>query len=203
MFWKEGMVCMSQHIEIEFKNMLSEEEFNKFLNYFQISSNQFFKQENHYYDTKDFKLKSLGCALRIRKKKDGYEMTLKQPHPDGLLETNVSLDEHQASALLNGANLDIPEIIHYITSLGIEPNELYYFGSLVTERAEVHYKGGLLVLDYSYYLNTKDYEVEYEVTNRGEGQIIFTDLLTQLNVPTRKTENKVKRFYNRKKELNL
>ena len=67
---------MSQNIEIEFKNMLTEDEFHKFLTHFQITSTDFFKQENHYFDTKDFALKEHGCALRIREKKDRFEMTL-------------------------------------------------------------------------------------------------------------------------------
>ena len=93
---------MSQSIEIEFKNLLSIEEFNKMISYFQLSDDDFFRQINHYFDTKDFALKNLGCALRIREKKEYFEMTLKQPHPDGLLETTQTLTEKEANDLLNG-----------------------------------------------------------------------------------------------------
>ena len=63
---------MSQSIEIEFKNLLSIEEFNRMITYFQLSDDDFFRQINHYFDTKDFALKNLGCALRIREKKEYF-----------------------------------------------------------------------------------------------------------------------------------
>src|SRR4051812_19896764 len=96
---------MSQNIEIEFKNMLSADEFCMIRNFFQLTSADFIKQENYYFDTKDFALKQHGCALRIREKKGRFEMTLKQPHPDGLLEINEILSPEQVHLLLNGGQL--------------------------------------------------------------------------------------------------
>ena len=78
---------------------------------------------------------------------------------------------------------------------------LVYFGSLTTDRTEFPYRNGLLVLDCSSYLNTKDYEVEYEVSNREQGEPIFKSLLTELKIPTRKTNNKTQRFYDQKQSL--
>jgi len=186
---------MSQNIEIEFKNMLEKEEFERLLTAFQLTPSDFFRQENHYFDTKDFSLKQERCALRIREKQGQYEMTLKEPHPEGLLETNEMLTPKQAQMLLNGGQLHDGIIHQQITKLGININSLHYFGTLVTERAETTYQGGLLVLDSSSYLNVKDYEVEYEVSNRETGKSIFLQLLSDNHIPIRKTENKVKRFY--------
>jgi len=196
-------VRMSQNIEIEFKNMLLEDEFNKLLTHFHLTATDFFKQENHYFDTKDFALKQRGCALRIREKKDHFEMTLKEPHPDGLLETNENLSHEYARQLLNGSHIKDGIIKDQISALNITTDDLLYFGSLVTERTEFTYQGGLLVLDCSSYLNIKDYEIEYEVSNRDNGKPIFLNLLTELSIPIRKTQNKVKRFYERKKVLGL
>jgi uncharacterized protein YjbK len=192
---------MSQSIEIEFKNLLSIEEFNRMISYFQLSDDHFFRQINHYFDTEDFALKNLGCALRIREKKEHFEMTLKQPHPDGLLETTQTLTAKEANALLNGGLFMEGIVEAQIESLGIDVTNLVYFGSLTTDRAELSYQNGLLVLDFSSYLNTKDYEVEYEVSNREQGEPIFISLLTELNIPLRKTSNKTQRFYDQKKSL--
>jgi uncharacterized protein YjbK len=192
---------MSQSIEIEFKNLLSIEEFNRMISYFQLSDDHFFRQINHYFDTEDFALKNLGCALRIREKKEHFEMTLKQPHPDGLLETTQTLTAKEANALLNGGLFMVGIVEAQIESLGIDVTNLVYFGSLTTDRAELSYQNGLLVLDFSSYLNTKDYEVEYEVSNREQGEPIFISLLTELNIPLRKTSNKTQRFYDQKKSL--
>ena len=70
---------MSQNIEIEFKNMLTSEEFLQLKLHFNIDQNKFKKQVNHYFDTPSFSLKSLNSALRIREKGTQFEMTLKQP----------------------------------------------------------------------------------------------------------------------------
>jgi uncharacterized protein YjbK len=192
---------MAQNIEIEFKNLLTEDEFNQFTSHFNRNKKDFFHQENHYFDTPNFALKKIGCALRIREKKGQFEMTLKQPHPDGLLETNAILSVEEAEHLLQGGTIKNNIILSQIIPLGIEAKELAYFGTLATDRAEFTYKEGLLVLDVSSYLNTIDYEVEYEVSNREKGQIIFLNLLKELNIPVRRTDNKVKRFYERKKLL--
>ena len=190
---------MSQNIEIEFKNMLTKEEFNQFKSHFQVKDSDFVKQENHYFDTLDFALKVHGCALRIREKNGCFEMTLKQPHPEGLLETNQLLSEKQAHDLLNGGQIMDGIVKAQIVTMNVNTDAIQYFGSLVTDRAEFPYLEGLLVLDFSSYLNVQDYEVEYEVSNRDSGESNFLHLLSELNIPIRKSENKVKRFYEEKK----
>ncbi|WP_071393922.1 CYTH domain-containing protein [Bacillus tuaregi] len=192
---------MSQNIEIEFKNMLEKEEFEYLMAEFQLTPADFFKQENHYFDTRSFSLKQKGCALRIREKQGQFEMTLKEPHPDGLLETNERLTKEEAHRLLQNGQIEAGIITTQLSKLGINIKDLHYFGTLMTERAEVPYKGGLLVLDSSSYLTVKDYEVEYEVTNRNTGKAIFLQLLREQKIPIRKTENKIKRFYDELKRM--
>jgi uncharacterized protein YjbK len=190
---------MSQNIEIEFKNMLTKEEFNQLKSHFHVNSSDFVKQENHYFDTLDFALKSNSCALRIREKKGRFEMTLKQPHPEGLLETNQILSKEQAHALLHGGQIMEGDVKTQILTMGVNTDAIRYFGSLQTDRVEFPYLEGLLVLGFSSYLNVQDYEVEYEVSNRDIGESTFLNLLSELNIPIRKSKNKVKRFYEEKK----
>lgn len=192
---------MSQSIEIEFKNLLHVEEFNKMVTYFQLSPNHFVQQVNHYFDTVNFDLKERGCALRIREKNNFFELTLKEPHKDGLLETNQKLTAVEAQDFLIGDKIKEGVVTTQISKLGIELTKLTYFGTLTTDRAEFSYKNGLLVLDKSSYLNTIDYEVEYEVMNKNKGKPIFVELLSELNIPVRETQNKIQRFYERKKTL--
>lgn len=190
---------MSQNIEIEFKNMLTKEEFIQLKSHFQVKSSDFIKQENHYFDTLDFALKEKGCALRIREKKGRFEMTLKQPHPEGLLETNQILGDEQANILLNGGQIMDGIVKTQILTLNVNTDDIQYFGSLITDRVELPYLEGLLVLDFSSYLNVQDYEVEYEVSNRDIGESTFLNLLSKLNIPIRESKNKVRRFYEEKK----
>ncbi|WP_180954576.1 CYTH domain-containing protein [Bacillus sp. V5-8f] len=189
---------MEQHIEIEFKNLLTHEEFKQLKNYFKLNEADFATQDNHYFDTPDFDLKKQQAALRIRQKNGKYELTLKQPADDGLLETNLPLEPSLAEDILSGNRLPDNEITNLLPSINIDPFQLILFGSLKTSRAEFSYKGGLLVLDHSSYLNQEDFEVEYEVTQKDEGQEIFINLLDSLQIPRRQTENKIKRFYRAK-----
>lgn len=187
---------MSQNIEIEFKNLLTKQEFEKLVNHFKLDDADFFTQENHYFDTPDFALKEQASALRIRKKGEKYELTLKQPYQDALLETNESLEPLAAEKMFESGTISNKTIKGLIEKMHIDPDRIQYFGSLSTKRAEVEYENGLIVIDNSFYLNIEDFELEYEVSNRKEGQKKFTALLEQLEIPVRKTENKIKRFYN-------
>lgn len=188
----------NKNIEIEFKNMVNREEFSSLIDFFNIRSEDFSEQENHYFDTPDFLLKAKGSALRIREKNGSFELTLKQPHPEGLLETNENLTESEAAEMIRTGKIPAELIIRSIKELGIETDKLQYFGTLATKRAEKEYMKGLAVLDHSRYLNKEDFELEYEVDNRNEGELTFLNLLKQLNIPVRKTENKIKRLYNEK-----
>jgi uncharacterized protein YjbK len=189
---------LSQEVEIEFKNLLTKEEYFSLLDYFKINESLFTFQENHYFDTNNFALKDRQSALRIRSKQGAYTLTLKTPLEEGLLETNQTLQKEEAEALLNDGIFPFGEVNDRLQSLGIPTKQLHYFGTLTTKRAEIEYKNGLLVFDASFYMNVEDYELEYEVKDYNAGQKRFLSLLEERNIPTRKTENKVKRFYNAK-----
>jgi uncharacterized protein YjbK len=192
------MIILSQTLEIEFKNLITKSEYEKIKTHFQLNTAEFFTHENHYFDTQTFRLKQKRMALRIRKKGDYFELTLKQPAHEGLLETNQVLTTKQAHLALTESIIPGGEIAQLLHTQAIDINSIRFFGTLTTIRAEWEYRNGLLVLDRSYYLNTEDYELEYEVTDFKEGQKSFLDLLASLEIPIRKTENKIKRFYAKK-----
>jgi uncharacterized protein YjbK len=192
---------MSQSVEIEFKNMLTKKEYQLLLNEFNIAKNDIFIQENHYFDTSDFSLKEQGAALRVRLKKDYFEMTLKQPLKIGLLETNQTLTKNEAALAMENGELPDGSIKKIIEDMGISFANLRYFGLLKTERAEVRYNQGLIVLDHSLYLDKEDFELEYEVEDYVLGQEAFRSFLSKYEIPERKTENKIRRFYEQKRMI--
>ncbi|WP_027408911.1 CYTH domain-containing protein [Anoxybacteroides tepidamans] len=189
---------MKQEIEIEFKNLLTKEEFERVKHAFGIDDRQFIYQENHYFDTPHFLLKEKGAALRIRAKQNTYTLTLKQTIEQGLLETHETITQEKAQSILNNPAAIQGEIKKILQSMGIAPNQLHHFGTLATNRAQIAYKGGLLVLDHSHYLQTDDYELEYEASHFAKGKEAFEELLASLNIPTRPTANKIKRLYTKK-----
>ncbi|MBC2283030.1 CYTH domain-containing protein [Listeria booriae] len=187
---------MSQDLEIEFKNLLSVEEYDALIAEFGLKEEDFFTQTNYYFDTPDFQLKEKLCALRIRKRELHYELTLKTPEQVGLLETTQILAEEQVTAILDGANIPVGQVRDALQSLGINHETLHMFGSLTTTRAEKNYKKGLLVFDKSFYADTHDFELEYEVTDFDKGETIFDRFLEERGIKKRETPNKILRFYN-------
>ncbi|TDL80629.1 CYTH domain-containing protein [Peribacillus frigoritolerans] len=186
---------MTQEIEIEYKNLLTKEEFSRLADFFHIADHDFKHQDNHYFDTPEFHLKERGAALRIRFKNGRYVLTLKEPAPVGLLETHQEITAEQASELISSASsLPKGKVLEQIHSLGIHSGNISFFGTLSTNRAEKTYKNGLIVLDHSRYINKEDYEIEYEVLDAEEGLLAFRELLASQQVPLRKTPNKIKRF---------
>jgi len=189
---------MSQEIEIEFKNLLTKDEYSKIKETFKIEEHDFFEQENHYFDTPEFSLKALGAALRIRRKQNKFVMTLKEPATVGLLETHQTLSDEMAENMMKTGELVDGEVVDRLLQLNIEVNKITYFGSLSTRRAEKNYQNGLIVLDHSRYLTVEDYELEYEAKDEEIGKKVFHQLLHDLNIPIRHTKNKIRRFYEQK-----
>lgn len=188
---------MKQEIEIEFKNLLRKEEFNNLVTTFHLE-NSFISQTNHYFDTPTFSLKDANSALRIREKNSTFTMTLKQPNDIGLLETHEKISEELANNIMISGYVFPESIITQLQTLQINVEELEYFGSLTTNRAEIPYKDGLLVLDHSTYHGVEDYEVEYEVADEEIGKQNFLSLLKENKIEIKKTDNKIKRFFNRR-----
>ena len=192
---------MSESLEIEFKNLLSEHEFNHLVVKFGFDASAFWSQTNYYFDTKEFLLKGLGCALRIREKKGKYEITLKQPTDNGvgLIETNQNINEEAAKSFIENGNFPIGVVSDKVIKLLPNLTDIACFGSMITERTEINYDNGLLVLDKSRYFDVVDYELEYEVQDFKTGEKSFYALLRSENIQIRKTLNKIKRFYDEMK----
>ncbi|WP_246938588.1 CYTH domain-containing protein [Bacillus pinisoli] len=189
---------MTQELEIEFKNLVTKEEFSYLLAEFSLDMHQFIIQQNHYFDTIDFSLKERKAALRIRYKNNSYTLTLKQTIEEGILETHQKLTDKEARSILEGFPLIKGEVYDIIKEDGINPEALKYLGMLETSRAEIQYEDGTLVFDHSRYLNQSDYEIEYEATHFQKGQQNFRKFLQTYNIPIRETENKIRRFFRAK-----
>ena len=187
---------MDQHIEIEYKNLLTKQDFERLIQFFKIEQINFSLNKIITLIHIDFDLKSQASALRIREKNETFELTLKQPAAEGKLESNQAISTKQeAEAFLKERQFPAGAVQEIIKQAGLNPLKFTCFGTLRTDRAEVSYRGGLIVLDHSFYGGKEDYELEYEVEDAQAGQKIFMELLETLNIPLQKTENKVKRFF--------
>lgn len=191
---------MATNNEIEFKQLLTEKQYNVIHKTY-FNEIEPFKQTNFYIDTPDFDLKDHKSALRIRVKNEYLEMTLKIPAEVGLTEYNF--ETHVVPEL----NKPIPEqslpseIADQLTKMDIDLTKLIILGSLKTERLEKEINGNLLVLDKSTYLDFEDFELEYEVEDYDEGLIQFKSILEKFDMKHEIPANKVQRFFNRKSNL--
>ncbi|WP_214739824.1 MULTISPECIES: CYTH domain-containing protein [unclassified Exiguobacterium] len=183
---------MTQEVEIEFKSMLTKEEYETLLQAYQLKD-QVRWQANDYFDTPSFQLKENGAALRIREKKQGQVLTLKQPNEVGLLETHAMITEEEAEDLFKYGIIHDVQMKQALAPFQLNA-PLEHLGRLETNRAELQTEDGLLVLDESHYLETTDYEIEFEVTNEEAGQRAFEQLLAEHKLPYRPAKNKIVRF---------
>ena len=190
-----------QHLEIEFKNLLTKAEYNHLLQHFNIQRDQIIPQANHYFETPEGHLKRAMSGLRIRQIGDYYECTLKEKSSTNAhLETNVEITKEQAEEVLATGCFPFPEISTRLKAINVPLDQLSLFGSLETDRVEFPFKEGLLVLDHSKYLQQEDYEVEYETSDEKLGAISFNQLLEAHKIPKRQTDKKIARFMNALKE---
>jgi uncharacterized protein YjbK len=191
---ENGGIYMAQEIEIEYKNLLTKQEFDRLNTEFPFPRDAK-RQTNYYFETEDFALKANGSALRIREKNDMYHLTLKEPHPDGLLETHDILTKQEATDWLNGKISEKRHTGKQLKDMGISSDSLIYRGSLITERREVAYGQVLLVLDHSFYNGKSDYELELEAPDEATGRKMFDKILAAGRIPKRVTPNKIQRFF--------
>jgi uncharacterized protein YjbK len=194
-----GGLSMKQEIEIEFKNLLTKEEYDQLIAYFQLKETESILQTNYYFETDSFHLKELGSALRIREKNNQIIFTLKTPADIGLLETSEVISKEMFQSCING-KVQIPKNIELqLTKMHIPIKDLKFVGQLQTYRLKKHYQECLIVLDHSLYLQTEDFELELETMDFEHGQRVFLQLLAENNIPKRKTKNKIQRLFDRLK----
>lgn len=186
---------MSENLEIEFKTLLSKEEFSRTIDYFQLKEEHFFTQINYYFDSSDFQLKKQNIGLRVRILSKFAEITLKIPNKVGLLEINDTLSSEEAEQIIESERLpDSGNVYNKLTDIGISKQDLRLIGSLKTKRAEIKLPQGLLALDESWYNEQHDFELELEVDDAIQGKENFLSLLDSLTIKETPSPNKIQRM---------
>lgn len=181
-----------EHLEIEYKTLLTKDEFNRLSSQFSHVSP--LTQTNYYFDSDHFDLKGHRMSLRIRTFADSAEMTLKIPREVGNIEHNLDLDLTQAKAIIKSGHLPDNVITRLIQENGVEPSSIHCFGFLTTTRRETQTKIGLMALDSNQYASTKDYELELEVTEPEQGKKDFEQFLAANKISFKYAKSKVARF---------
>ncbi|MFJ7825183.1 CYTH domain-containing protein [Psychrobacillus sp. NPDC096623] len=177
--------------EIEFKNLLTKQEFELFVSIFQVDQEDFHSQTNYYFDTEDnfFKDKGIGFRLRILKEKN--ELTLKRPLVEHVMEENtVTVSDQERDIIIQETTFPSIPFLEQFNLV----SPLKCIGSLQTNRVQIPFENGNLFLDHSIYGQTEDFEVEYESSDVKYGEKVFLDLLDSHSIPIRHTDKKIARL---------
>ena len=171
---------MSNAIEIEAKALVSQEEYRALCKAFPNCER--YRQTNYYIDSEDRVLLKEGIALRIREKDGVYELTLKTPLSQGLLEKTNNITMNQFAMLRDFEEFPDADLKRFLIMLDIDVSSLKILCSMTTERIDVPYKGGLLSLDRNSYNGVIDFEIEFEYNNMAEAEATLLELLKENNV---------------------
>lgn len=171
--------------EIEFKTLITKEQYDNLLLEFGLDNNVF-AQTNHYFDTEDTKLISEQTVLRIRQKGNNFKITKKTRADVGADETHILISKEKALDILeNGFDASIIGIPYFVHKVA----------ELTTYRVSTPYKNGTLFFDKSEYYGNVDYEIEYEVDDVKEGTIDFQKFLEDHEIVYKESIRKSKRAY--------
>lgn len=165
---------MEENLEIEYKILLSREQFDNLAHYYDHLAHVY-TQTNTYFTSDALQAKRI--ALRIREKESSYEMTVKtKAEGTGRKEYNLALTKDDARFFLEGGMKD-NEITKMLKDMDINLSEITILCRLKTVRHDISLEGGMLSLDANYYNDQEDYEMEFELSDLEEGKKTFASLL--------------------------
>ena len=173
---------MATNIEIEAKALISEDEYFKVKDFFKFKINKEYIQNNHYIDDSNFSLRKHGAGLRIRELNNSYELTLKTPIAEGLLEKTdiISKEEYIEMATKN----IFPEsrIKNFLIMLGYNTNDFKIQASLKTTRADALIDECKFSIDKNEYGRNVDYELELEANNPQLAQDTLKEICEEVGI---------------------
>ncbi len=194
---------MNEQMEIEYKILLTKKIYEQIKKDYQKDLIKSYKQTNYYLSHPILLKKQY--MLRIREKNDQFELTLKRPKNNHQLETNMILDKETKEKILNQQEVH-NEIFEILKKENILQTDLKNLFSLTTYRYDYKLKYGILSLDYNKYLDTIDYELEYEVNDEINGYKHFLSIIQSYQLQYQNNcTSKVKRAlqqYKKKKVAN-
>lgn len=167
------------HIEIEFKMLITQQIYQQIVKAYESKISGDYIQTNYYLFHPQFDENKY--SLRIRKKNNQYELTLKTPSSIGLHEYNEIIDEHTKNQIFAHKHVSNP-IFKRLETEGIDYHELECGHYLTTHRIDIPFQYGILSLDANEYNGIQDYELEFEVNDYQKGYQQFLDIITPFHL---------------------
>jgi uncharacterized protein YjbK len=192
-----GVGILIESTEKELKYLVEKNEFYTLKEYldtcgFYINT---IVQTNYYLDTYDYSLRSNGITLKIREiSSQDYVITMKTNHAEVnnnlhiKKEYNIKIDKEYFDFIKNSNIISINHVIPDQIKSVIEDidkiSEVRIQGYLTTER--ILYKipnfNEPILLDKNIYLNTVDYEIEWETEKIDSSRQMIKDLFDRFKI---------------------
>lgn len=166
---------MQNHLEIEYKTLISYEDYHKLLKSFPFAKES--KQVNSYYDYHDvlFQNKKM---LRLRELEDELLITLKIPQANGVQEIEMAAQSQD-------------DLLAFIKVQGFDFPALDQVGQSITYRNEYRDSYGIWCLDRTQFHWGCDYELEYELyAEHPDAYKHYRRILKNLAIPYKKAPAK-------------
>lgn len=179
---------MKLHLEIEFKTMLTEEEFLSLYKTMGFSEGRL--QINSYFDTLNHFFFKKHMMLRIRAIDNVFIFTMKTPSSLGVLENEFKLDSF---------NINDAKVQKILDPYGLKSDDLELTAQSKTIRHEIADDYGTWCLDLSEFALGKDFELEYELhegVNYELAQQHYFDKINEYNINYKEAKPKYIRALN-------
>lgn len=187
---------MAKNLEIEYKNILSQAEYEKLFQHYSFEETVPLTQENFYFDTANGELGKRHIGLRVRITDNYVHLTMKQPVKDHQkLETTEKLTKSDGESIkANGKLSHGGEVENFLASIDILLEDLIIIGHFKTIRHQQVVEEQDMVLDHCFFTNFEDYELEVETNNPKVGLAFYQNLLQKFKIPQRPIKQKIVRM---------
>ena len=184
---------MAKNLEIEYKNILSQAEYQELFNHYNFAETAPLTQENIYFDTADGELRKRHIGLRVRITDAYVHLTMKQPVKDHQkLETTEKLSLIDGESIKESGKLSHGgEVADFLATIDMALDDLVIIGRFKTIRHQQVIEGQDMVLDHCFFQDYEDYELEVETSNPETG-LLFIKIYCKISIPQRPIKQKMR-----------
>lgn len=173
---------MATNIEIEAKVLITASNYEKIMDHFKTQIESQYTQINYYIDTPNCDLRKHCTCLRIRNTKDKYELTLKTPLSEGLLEQTDEITKEDYENMSTKSIIPNGKIREFLIMLGYDVSDLKILASLTTLRTDIKVSNYSFSIDKNTYSDITDYELEREANNLDQAKTELSQICNECNI---------------------
>lgn len=183
---------MANETLTEFKTLLTKAEYDRILK--TLDKKEGNTQTDYYFDTRRFTLKASDAELRV-KEKDHLILRVERKRGFNKIRVEEDITKEQFEEFKQTGVIPSKKVADEIADI-VKDQKIVNFMNLSTYRVSFIYNNrGKVSIDKCSYVDTVDYELEYESTSRDMGKSDFIQIIRDYNITYKKSQVKLKRAY--------